>query len=345
MLHKSKSKKIKQLKYALVIPVLGLFLMSFNTKEVYVEKVSINSEKTNQNEPPLYFVDGKETSKKEADNLKPDRIESINVLKGKAAIEKYGNKGKNGVIEITTKEKETTINSSKSFPEVKVIGYENKQDGKNPLYIVDGKEIDQNTMNNLDPNTIDRIDVLKDENATRLYGNKGENGVILITLKSEWNVSAKRNTNVIFAKKDTIYVVDKPNVFKNYSKNFDKQPLYILDGKEIDSKQVATLDELTIESVSEIKERNYAVEKYGKKAKNGVVEIKTRTDKSKSPVIKIVGNALYIVDEKEMKKEDFDKLNPDDIDSINVLKGETATKKYGDKGKNGVVEITIKEKK
>jgi len=344
MLHKSKSKKINQLKYALVIPVLGLFLMGFNTKEVYVEKVSINSEKTNQEKPPLYFIDGKETSKKEADNLNPQRIESINVLKGKVAIEKYGNKGKNGVIEITTKEKETAINNSKSLPEVKVIGYGNKDD-KNPLYIVDGKEIDQDIMNSIDPNTIDKIDVLKGEHATRQYGEKGKNGVVLITLKSEWNVSAKRNTNVIFAKKDTIYVVDKPNVFKNYSKNFDKQPLYILDGKEIDSKQVATLDELTIESVSEIKERNYAVEKYGKKAKNGVVEIKTRTDKSKSPVIKIVGNALYIVDGKEMKKEDFDLLKPENIESMNVLKGDTATKKYSDKGKNGVIEITTKEKK
>ncbi len=35
--------------------------------------------------------------------LKPDNVESINVLKGKTAIEKYGEKGKNGVIEIYLK--------------------------------------------------------------------------------------------------------------------------------------------------------------------------------------------------------------------------------------------------
>ncbi len=37
MLHKSKSKKINLIKYALVIPLLALFLMGFNTKEVYIE--------------------------------------------------------------------------------------------------------------------------------------------------------------------------------------------------------------------------------------------------------------------------------------------------------------------
>ena len=42
MLHKSKSKKINQFKFTLVIPLLALFLMSFNTKTIYIEK-EINS--------------------------------------------------------------------------------------------------------------------------------------------------------------------------------------------------------------------------------------------------------------------------------------------------------------
>jgi hypothetical protein len=37
-------------------------------------------------------------------------------------------------------------------------------------------------------------------------------------------------------------------------------------------------------------------------------------------------------------------INPNTIVSINVLKGESAIKKYGDKGTNGVVEITLKKK-
>lgn len=38
MLHKSKSNKLNAWKYALIVPVLALFLMSFNTKEIYVAK-------------------------------------------------------------------------------------------------------------------------------------------------------------------------------------------------------------------------------------------------------------------------------------------------------------------
>ena len=40
-------------------------------------------------------------------------------------------------------------------------------------------------MEAIDPNTIESVDVLKDKVATKKYGKKGENGVILITTKKE----------------------------------------------------------------------------------------------------------------------------------------------------------------
>ena len=39
----------------------------------------------------------------------------------------------------------------------------------------------------------------------------------------------------------------------------------------------------------------------------------------------------------------IDDISPDDIASINVLKGESALAKYGEKGKDGVILITTKE--
>ena len=51
----------------------------------------------------LILVDGKEITKKEMEELNPDKIGEMNVFKGKKAIEKYGKKGGNGVIIITTK--------------------------------------------------------------------------------------------------------------------------------------------------------------------------------------------------------------------------------------------------
>jgi N-acetylmuramoyl-L-alanine amidase len=53
-------------------------------------------------EKPLIYVDGKEFNGT-LDKLDPTMIQSVNVLKDKPAIAKYGEKGKNGVIEIITK--------------------------------------------------------------------------------------------------------------------------------------------------------------------------------------------------------------------------------------------------
>ena len=49
-----------------------------------------------------------------------------------------------------------------------------------PLILVDGVERD---MNDVDPNQIDKISILKDASATAVFGVKGANGVILITTK------------------------------------------------------------------------------------------------------------------------------------------------------------------
>ena len=58
---------------------------------------------TDGGEEPLYYLDGKKVKAEDVKKLSPDTIESINVLKGDKAIEKYGKKAKDGVIEITTK--------------------------------------------------------------------------------------------------------------------------------------------------------------------------------------------------------------------------------------------------
>ena len=52
---------------------------------------------------------------------------------------------------------------------------------------------------------------------------------------------------------------------------------------------------------------------------------------------------LYVVDG-EIVKGVLGELEPKDIESISVLKGESARKKYGKDGENGVVEITMKKK-
>jgi hypothetical protein len=52
---------------------------------------------------PLIVIDGVITSEINLNDLNPNNIQSMNVLKGDKAKEKYAEKGANGVIEITTK--------------------------------------------------------------------------------------------------------------------------------------------------------------------------------------------------------------------------------------------------
>jgi len=58
----------------------------------------------------------------------------------------------------------------------------------------------------------------------------------------------------------------------------------------------------------------------------------------------IPAGTLFVVDGKVISEDEMKAISPDKIQSINVLKGPSAEAKYGDKGKNGVVEITSKKK-
>jgi TonB-linked SusC/RagA family outer membrane protein len=85
--------------------------------------------------------------------------------------------------------------------EVKIRGRNSIAAGNEPLYIIDGVPYDISTLGNrniqltimpggminplntLDPASIEFIEILKDADATAIYGSRGANGVILITTK------------------------------------------------------------------------------------------------------------------------------------------------------------------
>ena len=52
---------------------------------------------------PLLMIDGKRASWDATPDLNPSEIETVEVLKGQAALKLYGADGKNGVVQITTR--------------------------------------------------------------------------------------------------------------------------------------------------------------------------------------------------------------------------------------------------
>src|SRR5690606_22201314 len=86
-------------------------------------------------------------------------------------------------------------------PEIRIRGERSLSAGNDPLIVVDGVAI-AGGLNDINPQTIASIDVLKDASATAVYGSRGANGVILITTKS----GQGGGTRVTY---DTYYGVEK----------------------------------------------------------------------------------------------------------------------------------------
>ena len=66
---------------------------------------------------------------------------------------------------------------------VTVRGIGSISNANEPLYIVNGAEMSKEEFSKISTSAIKKMDVLKGESATSLYGSRGTNGVILITLK------------------------------------------------------------------------------------------------------------------------------------------------------------------
>ena len=131
--------------------------------------------------------------------------------------------------------------------------------GKEPLYIVDGKEVTPSVMSE-----IERVTVLKDKSATELYGEKGKNGVLLITLK--------QGTPGIVIRRDK-EVTENAKVQHNGSLDLTKT-IYI-DGEKVDL-GTKTIDDLipaeNIESIEVKKEAGGKGEIYIATKKTKAVE-------------------------------------------------------------------------
>ena len=66
-------------------------------------------------------------------------------------------------------------------PTIRIRGISTVIGSTTPLYVIDG--IETSGINGLNPNDIESIDILKDASSLAIYGQKGQNGVILITTK------------------------------------------------------------------------------------------------------------------------------------------------------------------
>ena len=136
-----------------------------------------------QDKNPLYVVNGK-VSDISMNELDPNTIESVNILKDASATALYGKEAQHGVLIITTKEPAIkSLGIATEMPTIKLRGKNTL--GLTPLYVLDGNIIENAELNLMDPNNIQSITILKDAASVATYGPQAQDGVIIITSKKE----------------------------------------------------------------------------------------------------------------------------------------------------------------
>lgn len=93
---------------------------------------------------------------------------------------------------------------------IRIRGERTINGSNDPLIILDGIPYEGGNLNDINPDEVASVDVLKDASATAIYGSRGSNGVILITTKKGKPGEAKLAYNGYAG---TVSVRNKYNVF------------------------------------------------------------------------------------------------------------------------------------
>lgn len=89
--------------------------------------------------------------------------------------------GKVAGVDITSNERPGVVGN------ITIRGVRSLTASNSPLFVVDGIPLTTGTIDNINPNDIESIDILKDASATAIYGSRGANGVVIVTTKTGKN--------------------------------------------------------------------------------------------------------------------------------------------------------------
>lgn len=132
--------------------------------------------------------------------------------------------------------------SPASDPSVRIRGT-GTVNNASPLVVINGFPVGNSTdvLNDIDPNAIESVEVLKDASAAAIYGNRAANGVLLITTKGggfDQDLSVTfRATAGLTTPRKTIDVLEAPELTMLKKERFTNDGLPIAPIWEVDSLQ------------------------------------------------------------------------------------------------------------
>jgi hypothetical protein len=338
MLHKKKSKISNHWKFTLILPLLALFLWSFNVKEIVIENEDLS-------EVSYAAVNVNSSHETHDIIITKDHTEAdLNKIK-----EKFAKEG------ITVKFKGVKRNDAGEITAIKInVSSENSKANYN--------------MDSDDP--IEAIVIsLDSENNSISIGNPSNihfgKGYSFVTSDKHHKIH-KKGSNVMFFSSDEEYEHEKEHeeeheheeviIIKEIGKvhelkkGIKVKDIHVISGddhklieidEDVDYKVIIKKDLNIIKEM--IHDEDVNIKVHGK-----AIKIKT-IGKGKGEKVFFMNSDgeehLFVLDGKVVSKSVIDNLDSDTIETIEVLKGDSATDKYGDKAKDGVVQITTKKKK
>lgn len=263
--------------------------LDFNSDELRIRGV---------NENPYVLINDKPAPENWKAEIVPDMIESINVLKGEAAIKEYGEKAKDGAISIYTKGFKKAETTMPRFPGCENIADPDKR----------SKCAEVNLME-----------------------------YVFSNLKYPESAKKQNVEGLVVAS----YVVDKTGeikdiqILKSIGAGTDEVVKEVL--RNMPRQIPGTLDGVPAEVEMKLPIKFKATEE-GIKEREDLPDPKVVISKLKNGKT----DPLFVLDGEILESGQISELDPDDIERIDVLKGEQAIAVYGEKGGDGVVRIYTK---
>lgn len=241
---------------------------------------------------------------------------------------------------------EDTLIASKEKSKSVVIrmdGAGASSNGQKPLFILDGEVISESVMSVIDPTKIESINILKDQAAVAVFGEKGKAGVVQITTKKGAAGEKLADGRIVIKGRvleeprkleEKRIVISADTIVSHGGTVFLKSDNVATDAVELKGKTIL------------LKSNNLKDVEFMAKNFDGAGNVK---EEVKVVVVEKKGSSqnppgLIFVDGEKKTKKEMDALSPDQIKSVEVLKGDAAIKAYGAEAKDGVIKITTKKK-
>ncbi len=283
----------RKFKVLLVLPLFAIVFYAFATPEYHYQTQSVNP--TGETAFATIEIPSPIPALKKEQNIKPEKTVPQDTSKLSVKIEKA------------------------------MIG--------NPLVVINGIPSDRETLKWIDPKAIESISVLKDESSTALYGEKGKNGVILVTTK---NAASVKGTVVQEDGKPIggAYIGGTGTLGNAYGNISDANGRFTVISVQKDATLLVSCN-------------GYLGQKLKPSFTSEMKIVMVKDPEFKSPVIQQEKPQKAIFVDGVFTNKSFPQINKDLGHKWGIVKSFSAKEgleKYGEQGKNGGYDIITREK-